>query len=177
MMNNKIENEFKPRTWLLIVLIVIALGIVVVLANKIVLNRQERLKERENGHGIFNVFDGFFDEMEEAENKIEENNKKREVEDFNFHLESISGTTIRGNMAHSIDKVLDSNKKNPDHLITVCYKDTCTTDDSEIRSIKKTFTEKIPMSDPDWYNKSTKDYDVILDYDTDGYINKVTIEE
>lgn len=157
-MNNKIENEFKPRTWLLIVLIVIALGISVVLINKIIVNRQEKHRE---GEGIFNnVFEDTF-----------------KVDNFNFHLESLSGTTSRGNMASSIDMVLDSNKKNPDHLITVCYKDTCTTDDREIRNIKKTFTENIPMSDPDWYDKSTKDYDVILDYDDVGYINKVTIEE
>ena len=36
-MKEKIDNEFKPRTWLLGILIFIALVIVVILINKIVL--------------------------------------------------------------------------------------------------------------------------------------------
>ena len=44
-MKEKIDNEFKPRTWLLGILIFIALVIVVILINKIVLVSKER-KER-----------------------------------------------------------------------------------------------------------------------------------
>jgi len=41
-MKEKIDNEFKPRTWLLGILIFIALVIVVILINKIVLVSKER---------------------------------------------------------------------------------------------------------------------------------------
>ena len=49
-------------------------------------------------------------------------------------------------------------------------------DENEMRTIKKNFTEKIPTSDPNWYEKATQDYDIILDYDDAGYLNKITIE-
>ena len=45
-----------------------------------------------------------------------------------------------------------------------------------MRTIKKNFTEKIPTSDPNWYEKATQDYDIIIDYDDAGYVNKITIE-
>ena len=41
-MKEKNDNEFKPRTWLLGILIFIALVIVVILFNKIVLVSKER---------------------------------------------------------------------------------------------------------------------------------------
>jgi len=45
-----------------------------------------------------------------------------------------------------------------------------------MRTIKKNFTEKIPTSDPNWFEKTTQYYDIILDYDEAGYVNKITIE-
>ena len=45
-----------------------------------------------------------------------------------------------------------------------------------MRTIKKNFTEKIPTSDPNWFGKTTQYYDIILDYDEAGYVNKITIE-
>ena len=51
-----------------------------------------------------------------------------------------------------------------------------TEDENEMRTIKKNFTEKIPTSDPNWFGKTTQYYDIILDYDEAGYVNKITIE-
>ena len=45
-----------------------------------------------------------------------------------------------------------------------------------MRTIKKNFTEKIPTSDPNWFEKTIQYYDIILDYDEAGYVNKITIE-
>ena len=56
-MKEKIDNEFKPRTWLLGILIFIALVIVVILINKIVLVSKER---KENSKSLFDIFDNFF---------------------------------------------------------------------------------------------------------------------
>ena len=77
---------------------------------------------------------------------------------------------------NSIDNIISSNKKNSDHIITLCYQNTCTEDENEMRTIKKNFTEKIPTSDPNWFEKTTQYYDIILDYDEAGYVNKITIE-
>ena len=80
------------------------------------------------------------------------------------------------NILCNIDNIISSNKKNSDHIITLCYQNTCTEDENEMRTIKKNFTEKIPTSDPNWFEKTTQYYDIILDYDEAGYVNKITIE-
>ena len=49
-------------------------------------------------------------------------------------------------------------------LITVIYKDNETTDPEEIIKIKHSLDDK-------------KKYEIKLDYDDDGYVNKVTIED
>ena len=59
-MKEKIDNEFKPRTWLLGILIFIALVIVVILINKIVLVSKER---KENSKSLFDIFDNFFGDI------------------------------------------------------------------------------------------------------------------
>lgn len=166
-MENKITEDYKPRTWLLIILIIMALVIIVILVNKIILDRNAKRKERHNMFDMFNTI------TEKGKEKIE----SFDIENFNFSLKSLSGTTVRASMAYKIDKIIDSNRDNPEHLVTLCYKDTCTVDGDEIREIKKEFTKNISTKDPDWFEKETRKYDVILEYDNDGYINKVTIEE
>ena len=66
-MKEKIDNEFKPRTWLLGILIFIALVIVVILINKIVLVSKER---KENSKSLFDIFDNFFGDMEDSKTKV-----------------------------------------------------------------------------------------------------------
>ena len=176
-MKEKIDNEFKPRTWLLGILIFIALVIVVILINKIVLVSKER---KENSKSLFDIFDNFFGDMEDSKTKVDEEYQKQlekhDIDSFNSPLELYSGTTIRSNVPNNIDNIISSNKKNSDHIITLCYQNTCTEDENEMRTIKKNFTEKIPTSDPNWFEKTTQYYDIILDYDEAGYVNEITIE-
>mgnify|MGYP001153289048 CR=1 FL=1 len=189
-MKEKIDNEFKPRTWLLGILIFIALVIVVILINKIVLVSKERKEKdfpgyidniiKENSKSLFDIFDNFFGDMEDSKTKVDEEYQKQlekhDIDSFNSPLELYSGTTIRSNVPNNIDNIISSNKKNSDHIITLCYQNTCTEDENEMRTIKKNFTEKIPTSDPNWFEKTTQYYDIILDYDEAGYVNKITIE-
>ena len=173
----KIDNEFKPRTWLLGILIFIALVIVVILINKIVLVSKER---KENSKSLFDIFDKTYNDIEDSKTKVDEEYQKQlekhNIDSFNSPLELYSGTTIRSNVPNNIDNIISSNKKNSDHIITLCYQNTCTEDENEMRTIKKNFTEKIPTSDPNWFEKTTQYYDIILDYDEAGYVNKITIE-
>ena len=169
-MKEKIDNEFKPRTWLLGILIFIALVIVVIL-----------IKERKkNSKSLFDIFDKTYNDIEDSKTKVDEEYQKQlekhNIDSFNSPLELYSGTTIRSNVPNNIDNIISSNKKNSDHIITLCYQNTCTEDENEMRTIKKNFTEKIPTSDPNWFEKTTQYYDIILDYDEAGYVNKITIE-
>ena len=168
-MKEKIDNEFKPRTWLLGILIFIALVIVVIWIITPIASILE-----------FDIFDKTYNDIEDSKTKVDEEYQKQlekhNIDSFNSPLELYSGTTIRSNVPNNIDNIISSNKKNSDHIITLCYQNTCTEDENEMRTIKKNFTEKIPTSDPNWFEKTTQYYDIILDYDEAGYVNKITIE-
>lgn len=83
---------------------------------------------------------------------------------FNATLEMYSGTEYGSSVGSLLDKVVTSNKTNKDHIITVIYKETTTTSENEIVKIKHSL------------DKFTE-YEVSLDYDANGYINKVTVKD
>ena len=142
-MNNKFEQEFKPRKWLLILLIIVALAIVVVLANKIV------TEEKGKDHNIFNIFDL---------------SEKEDPSHFNFMYESDSGSQWGTVVCDLLDDVVTNNKTKKDHIITVVYSNTTTSDPDEIVSLKKNFEM--------WNN-----YEVSLNYDAKGFVNEIMIKE
>ena len=141
-------DETKPRTWLLVVLIVVALVIAVVLINKVVVDK--KAKNGDNSWGIFEVFKGFAKNMDK--------------EEFNGQFEMYSGTKMGASAKKVSDNVIKNNKTNKDRLVTYVYGETNTTDPEEIKNQKSKIND-------------FKDYEVSLDYDDDGYVNKVTIED
>lgn len=103
-------------------------------------------------NGVNDVFDKV---MEEAD--------KQQVDMFNSSFELYVGTKSGFRVGSLLDKVSTNNKKEPEHVITVIYNDITTTIPDEIISIKQSL-------------ESSKDYEVSFDYDTTGFINKVTIK-
>ena len=89
--------------------------------------------------------------------------KKISKDSFNWDFETYVGTQYSNSIGYLLDDVITNNKKNKDYLITVIFKDTNTTDPETIKNIKKQFEE--------WHK-----YEVSLDYDEEGYVNKITIE-
>ena len=96
-------------------------------------------------------------------NNIDEGHSKIEVDEFNFDLEAYSGTQYGSSVSKLLDNVITKIKKNADHSITVTFGTTKTSKTDEIITIKKQLDR-------------TLQYEVSLDYDSNGYINKVTIE-
>ena len=82
---------------------------------------------------------------------------------FNSMYESHSGTQWGVSINNVLDEVITNNKTNQEHLITVTYKGTTTSEPEGIKNLKKNFDK--------W-----TDYEVSLDYDEDGYVNKIIIE-
>lgn len=82
---------------------------------------------------------------------------------FNNMLEFYSGTVYGSRVPYLLDEVITSNKKYPKHIIKVIYKETSTTDETEIRNLKKNFST--------WNS-----YEIWLDYDANGYVYQVNIE-
>lgn len=102
------------------------------------------------------------DTKNDAKDYFDDFDKEIKLQQFNSGFESYSGTENGISVSHVIDKIVTNNKKNQNKLITFVYRDINTTNPDDIISAKSNFGE--------W----TK-YEVVLDYDQEGYINKVTI--
>ena len=98
------------------------------------------------------------------ESQIQSQVNQQEVDSFNRNFEIYSGTSSRLFVTTLLDNVVTNNKKNSDKIITVIYNETTTTDPNEIVELKPSFEEG-------------KYYEVILDYGTNGVVNKVTIKD
>lgn len=85
-----------------------------------------------------------------------------EISSFNSDLEIYTGTKYGSQVSSLLDNVVTKIKKNADHSISVVYGTTTTSAPDEIIKLKSNFDE--------W----TK-YEVSLDYDSNGFVNKVTI--
>ena len=141
-------DEQRPRIWLLVLLIVIALAIVVVLINKIVIDNKSNSKSGSSG-GIFNISD-----------KSNEYDKER----FNFQFEARRGSIYGSSVTYLLDEIISNNKMNSEHIISVTYKGTTTSDSEEIKNLKSNFDESLK-------------YDVSYEYADDGYVNSMSIEK
>lgn len=87
-----------------------------------------------------------------------------DVDFFNSRFEMYSGTSSKLFVTTLLDDVVTNNKKNSDKIITVIYNETTTTEPNEIVGLKQSFEQG-------------KEYEVMLDYDTNGLVNKVTIKD
>ena len=95
-------------------------------------------------------------------NNIDDGYNKMNVDDFNFDIETYSGTHYGSTVSRLLDNVITKIKKNNNHPITVIYGTTTTSKADEITILKKQFDR-------------SKQYEVSLDYDSNGYINKITV--
>lgn len=126
-------------------------------------------------------------EKEKAEKKQEEEEKKqqeledkinKEQEEYheNFSKDSFNSTfemnqgTKSGMFAKSqVDNIIKNNKKDKEHLIEVIFDGTSYgTDPSNISNVKNKLQE--------FNGNKFQEYEISLDYDDNGYVNKVTIE-
>lgn len=97
-------------------------------------------------------------------NNIDDGYNKMDIDDFNFDIETYKGTQYGSTVSNLLDNVITKIKKNANHSITVMYGETVTSKADEITTLKKQFDK-------------TSQYEVSLDYDSNGYINKVTITD
>lgn len=154
-------NDFKPRKWLVVLLIIIALVIIVILANKGIEIYNEKLKNIKTSNKFGESVEEKYNEIS---NQINEARKKSKLDSFNSQFEIHSGTKKGSSVSWLLDSIITNNKKNQDHQITVEFKSYNTIIPDEITNLKKELD--------DWHT-----YEVSLDYNEEGYANKVTIKE
>ena len=150
------NNELKPRRWLLVVLLLIAIAIIIVLLNKLIVDHNAK-KQNRSSNGISNIINN---QMEKGNEMLD----KFEIDSFNSKFEFRVGQNYGSSVMHVLDDVIINNKKNQNHILTVVFEGLTTTDPEEIKNAKNNIDE--------W----TK-YEISVDYDENGYVNKITIEK
>jgi len=148
-LDNKKEKvkKQKNRKYILYILIIILIAAIITLAIRIG-NDRENEKNR-----FWNFFDSTFGETSD----------KIDIEQFNGLLEN--GTRSGFFLSGDIDEIIDSNKTNKEHLIEVVFDGTSYGKSAEkISEIKSKINDGVDSK-----------YEVSLDYDKKGYVNKVTI--
>lgn len=151
--NVVIDDEVRPRKWLLVVLIIITIGLVIFLLDGYVSNKKSEEEE------FFDLFGGFSDLFNEMDFDMGSFDKSS----FNSSFEIKTGTKMGSLVSSLLDDVITNNKTNKEHIITVLFGDLNSGDPNEIKNAKKNI-------------ETFDDYEVSLDYDNDGYVNSVTIE-
>lgn len=113
------------------------------------------------------------EKIKEEQERQEQEQKEREQEisknSFNSNFEFYQGTKGGTATEMAIDKIVENNKKNTTQLIEVIFDNTTYGTNAEnIRKIKNNLK--------DFNGYKLQQYEISLDYDTNGYVNKVTIE-
>lgn len=106
------------------------------------------------------VFSGIND-MHNNDSGIE-NNIDFERDEFNSYYEMNSSTNSLFFLEPMLNRVVTNNRKNKDHQIYVVYNDVNTNDPDKITDLIK--------------NMEDIKYSVSLDYDSNGYVNKIIIK-
>lgn len=104
----------------------------------------------------YNIYNDFYADRS-TDNRFE-------VSSFNTPYENDAGRRSGFFLINTLDGIVTNNKKNKEHIIIVVYKDITTTEETEIKKIRDSLS-------------SNRDYDVSLDYDSKGYVNKFTIAD
>lgn len=113
---------------------------------------------------IFMSFMNFIKEIVSGQiEEQKEEDKQNEIKQYNSKFDIYSGKQYGNFLDNLLENVINNNKTQKEHIITVKYNQKETNIPEEIKKIKSQL-EKLD------------EYEVTLDYDDNGYVNKVTIE-
>ncbi len=114
--------------------------------------------------GTNKKFDNISNTINEKFKTNEQDEKSNETDKntFNFPFKNYSGVKKGIFIKNLLDEVIASNNANKDYAITVIFGETKTSNNDEIRALKDQLEE-------------LTEYEVTLDYDSNGYIAKITV--
>lgn len=164
----KLKPEKKERKFILYIMIIIFVASSATLIYRVGCSLKDKfdaIREESNSY-INNVNQ----QIQDTQDKIKEAQAQEEIDSFNRDFEVWVGTENIDGTSFQIDAVIKNNKKNGSHLIEVVFDGTSYgTDPSSIQSIKNSLSR--------WTaDNHIQYYEVSVDYDSNGYINRVTIE-
>lgn len=108
--------------------------------------------------------------QEEMRQEMEMQEQESKKSSFNFSFETYQGTQSGTVTGWEVDKIIKNNKQNNGHLIEVIFDGVSYgTDSDKIKEIKNSLNDNFTGS-------GFQKYEISIDYDSDGYVNKITIE-
>lgn len=167
--NNKKEDG--DRKFILYILIIIFIASLAFLTYRIGTDikakkdeiKEELRKEKEKSEKEEKEFkDKFNKDMEESDLKFDKNS-------FNSNYTFYSGTQPGQSVSMLIDNIINKNKTEKDHLVELTFDNTSYGTDSDNIKQTKNMIQTFKGYDIQYY-------EVSMDYDDNGYVNKVTIE-
>ena len=167
--NNKKEDG--DRKFFLYILIIIFIASLALLAYRVGTDiktkkdeiKEELRKDKEKAEKDEKEFkDKFNKDMEESDLKFDKNS-------FNSNYTFYSGTQPGQNVSMLIDNIINKNKTEKDHLVELTFDNTSYGTDSDNIKQTKNMIQTFKGYDIQYY-------EVSMDYDDNGYVNKVTIE-
>lgn len=178
---NKHENKVEPKKkdnsnrkiilYIVIIIFVASLATLVYRVGSDIKEKSDAVKEEMN-----KAKEEAKRKQEEIERKQQEMEQEMEQEEleskkksFNYTFETYQGTESKTATGWQIDKVIQNNKTNNEHLVEVVFDGTSYgTDSDKIKEIKNSLR--------DFNGYKIQYYEISLDYDDNGYVYKVTIE-
>ncbi len=167
--NNKKEDG--DRKFILYILIIIFIASLAFLTYRVGTDikakkdeiKEELRKEKEKAEKDEKEFkDKFNKDMEESDLKFDKNS-------FNSNYTFYSGTQPGQSVSMLIDNIINKNKTEKDHLVELTFDNTSYGTDSDNIKQTKNMIQTFKGYDIQYY-------EVSMDYDDNGYVNKVTIE-
>ena len=172
----------KERKYLIYILVLVLIAAIITLIIRVNIQKEQE-KEEGKSTGIFSIFDGFFDTFNEAsqsmqsqyqqnveqmnqehQDRVNKHQDEYEKNVHNMYFESRTGTKATIFVESILDEINKINKKNTGHNVTLVYNNITTTDETEIKNLKHSLEE--------W-----GEYEVSIEYDENGYVNKVILED
>lgn len=154
--NNNVGGQTKFPVFIIPIFIIITIGLFIFMLTRMQSARKS-LDEFSN-----NVDNSVAQKAKEDAEALEKQAKlESDRQSFNWRYSNGRKATLF--VKSMLNDVIDSNRTNKDRFITVNFKDISTQETEQILEIEKQLEE---------YGE----YDVVLDYDDDGFVNAITIK-
>ena len=151
--NNTVLGQTKFPVFIIPIFFIMIIGMSIIMITRMHSARKE----------FSNSVDNSVTQKAKEEAEANEKQQKLESERYSFNFKYSNGRKATIFVESMLNDVIDSNRTNKDRFITVNFKDISTQETEQILEIEKQLED---------YGE----YDVVLDYDEDGFVNAITIK-
>ena len=166
--NKKEDGDRKFILYILIIIFIASLAFLTYRVGTDIKTKKDEIKEE-----IRKEKEKAEKEAQEIKDEIKKNNEESDLKfdknSFNSNYSFYSGTQPGQSVSMLIDNIINKNKTEKDHLVELVFDNTSYGTDPD--NIKQT---KNMIQTFSGYN--IQYYEVSIDYDDNGYVNKITIE-